>query len=66
VHRSHISPEAGTIGQLVADVPSGLSLTPPKESKKGNPTVRVGAALTDTEFYSEGARLKSLLGHRQS
>jgi hypothetical protein len=25
---------AGTIGQLVADVPSALSLTPPQESKK--------------------------------
>jgi hypothetical protein len=25
---------AGTIGQLVADVPSGLSLTPPQETKK--------------------------------
>jgi hypothetical protein len=24
----------GTIGQLVADVPSGLSLTPPQENKK--------------------------------
>jgi hypothetical protein len=25
---------AGTIGQLVTDVPSGLSLTPPRETKK--------------------------------
>jgi hypothetical protein len=25
---------AGTIGQLVADVPSGLSLTPPQDTKK--------------------------------
>jgi hypothetical protein len=25
---------AGTIGQLVADIPSGLSLTPPQETKK--------------------------------
>jgi hypothetical protein len=30
----HLSFGAGTIGQLVADVPSGLSLTPPKETKK--------------------------------
>jgi hypothetical protein len=29
----HLSSGAGTIGQLVADVPSGLSLTPPKETK---------------------------------
>jgi hypothetical protein len=27
----HLSSEAGTIGQLVADVSSGLSLTPPQE-----------------------------------
>jgi hypothetical protein len=30
----HLSSEAGTIGQLVADVPSGISLTPPQETKK--------------------------------
>jgi hypothetical protein len=30
----HLSSGAGTIGQLVADVPSGLSLTPPQETKK--------------------------------
>jgi hypothetical protein len=27
-------PGLGTIGQTMADVPSGLSLTPPKETKK--------------------------------
>jgi hypothetical protein len=31
---THLSSGAGTIGQLVADVPSGLSLTPPQENKK--------------------------------
>jgi hypothetical protein len=31
---NHLSSGAGTIGQLVADVPSGLSLTPTKETKK--------------------------------
>jgi hypothetical protein len=30
----HLSSGAVTIGQLVADVPSGLSLTPPQETKK--------------------------------
>jgi hypothetical protein len=29
----HLSSGAGTIGQTVADVPSGLSLTPPQETK---------------------------------
>jgi hypothetical protein len=31
---THLSSGAGTIGQLVADVPNGLSLTPPHEIKK--------------------------------
>jgi hypothetical protein len=30
----HLSSGAGTIGQLVADVPSGLSVTPPQETEK--------------------------------
>jgi hypothetical protein len=34
LHTHHLSSVAGTIGQLVADVPSGLSLTPPQETKK--------------------------------
>jgi hypothetical protein len=33
LHTHHLSSGAGTIGQLVADVPSGLSLTPPQETK---------------------------------
>jgi hypothetical protein len=32
----HLSSGAGTIDQLVADVPSGVSLTPPQETKKQN------------------------------
>jgi hypothetical protein len=31
---THLSSGAGTIGQLVADVPSGFSLTPPQEIKE--------------------------------
>jgi hypothetical protein len=34
VNTHHLSSGAGTIGQLVADVPSGLNLTPPQETKK--------------------------------
>jgi hypothetical protein len=30
----HLSSGAGTIGQLVTDVPSGLSLTPPQDANK--------------------------------
>jgi hypothetical protein len=33
---TQLSPEAGTTGQLLADVPSGLSLTPPQEIKKNS------------------------------
>jgi hypothetical protein len=32
-HTNHLSSEAATIGKLVADVRSGLSLTPPQETK---------------------------------
>jgi hypothetical protein len=34
LHTHHLSSGAGTIGQLVAAVPSELSLTPPQETKK--------------------------------
>jgi hypothetical protein len=30
----HLSSRAGTIGQVLADVPSALSLTPPQETKR--------------------------------
>jgi hypothetical protein len=33
-HTHHLSSGAGIIGQILADVPSGLSLTPPQETKK--------------------------------
>jgi hypothetical protein len=36
LHTHHLSSGAGTIGQLVADVPTGLSLTPPQETKKSD------------------------------
>jgi hypothetical protein len=35
LHIHHLSSGAGTIGQLAADVPSGPSLTPLQETKKG-------------------------------
>jgi hypothetical protein len=33
LHIHHLSSGAGTIGQILADVPSGLSLTPPQEKE---------------------------------
>jgi hypothetical protein len=35
-HIHRLSSRAGTIGQTVANIPSGLSLTPPQETKKNN------------------------------
>jgi hypothetical protein len=32
LHTHHLSSGAGTIGQILTDVPSGLSLTPPQET----------------------------------
>jgi hypothetical protein len=34
LHIHHLSSGAGTLGQSVADIPSGLGLTPPQEAKK--------------------------------
>jgi hypothetical protein len=34
LHIHHVSYGAGTVDQLVADVPSRLGLTPPNETKK--------------------------------
>jgi hypothetical protein len=40
LHTHHLPSGAGTIGQILADVPSGLSLTPPQETKKKRVTER--------------------------
>jgi hypothetical protein len=36
LHIHHLSSGAGTIGQLLADIPSEISLTPPQETKTKN------------------------------
>jgi hypothetical protein len=38
---THLSSGAGTLGQLVADVPSGLSLTPSKDRADKKPADHV-------------------------
>jgi hypothetical protein len=45
LHTHHLSSGAGTVGQLVADVPSGLSLTPPQETEKTKLTIFWDVAL---------------------
>jgi hypothetical protein len=56
---AHLSSGAGIIGQLVADVPSELSLTPPHENKKilrANRLIEVRVeVLKTTIFLSETA-----------
>jgi hypothetical protein len=44
----HLSSGAATIGQLLADVPSGLSLTPPQETKE-----KVKTPFRSTYTYDE-------------
>jgi hypothetical protein len=46
LHIHHLSSGAGTTGQLVADVPSGLSLTPPHEAN-----TRISEHLRDVHIY---------------
>jgi hypothetical protein len=63
----HLSSRAGTIGQLVADVPSGLSLTPPQENKKiclllFN-TSRINAKALHTRLNVECVTFGSDTGH---
>jgi hypothetical protein len=54
LHKHHLSSGTGTIGQLVADVPSGLSLTPLQETEKET---------TRHELPVDGAGLRGLGVH---
>jgi hypothetical protein len=61
LHTHHLSSDAGTVGQLMVDVPSGLSLTPPQETKKYSWTLQVfiTVALIHTPYSSLEHTLKS-------
>jgi hypothetical protein len=50
LHTHHLSFGAGTIGKLVADVPSELSLTPTRETKKNLPRNNVSNFFPDYTF----------------
>jgi hypothetical protein len=54
----HLPSGAGTIDQLVAGVPSGLSLTPPQETKK----VYIGVPSSDFERHNGYPDLRTLVG----
>jgi hypothetical protein len=47
---SHLSSGAGTISQLVADVPTGLSFTPPQETKKKTTIIVISYGLMTCKF----------------
>jgi hypothetical protein len=50
LHTHHLSSSGAKIRQLSADVPSGLSLTPPQETKKKeNYAVLIDAAFVETK-----------------
>jgi hypothetical protein len=51
LHTHHLSSGAGTTGQLLADVPSGLSLTPRQETKKK--AKKVGSEVLAAGAYEE-------------
>jgi hypothetical protein len=61
LHTHHLSTGAGTIGQLVADVPSGLSLTPPQETKRTN---YVKLKLSSTGRTSWPKRIREVTGSK--
>jgi hypothetical protein len=56
---THVSSAAGTIGQTVADVPSGLSLTPPHEELKKKIIIIIIIILV----YTGATRQRSWLRH---
>jgi hypothetical protein len=45
LHTHHLSPRTGTIGQIVTDVPSGVSLTSPQETKRNAIPLHSGGVL---------------------
>jgi hypothetical protein len=46
LHIHHLSSGAGTIGQLVVSVPSGLSLAPPQKEKRAEPLLHADFLLS--------------------
>jgi hypothetical protein len=53
----HLSSRAGTIGQLVADVPSGLSLTTPQGNLKKIKNRLLERAASDTGTWTNGSHV---------
>jgi hypothetical protein len=52
-HHHHLSSGTGTIGQTVADVPNGLSLTPTQETKKKSKSADLADNIASS-FISKG------------
>jgi hypothetical protein len=49
----HLSSEAGTMGQLLADVPSEFSLTPTQDTKKTTFEIRTNAVHSVVKYSVE-------------
>jgi hypothetical protein len=49
---NHLSSGAGTIGELMADVPSGLILTPPQKTKATSPHLHMCIAVIRNNFHN--------------
>jgi hypothetical protein len=62
LHTHHLLAGSGEIGQLVADVPSGLSLTPPQDTKRKKCEGRVFDALK-WDYLAKGVypHIKSMI-----
>jgi hypothetical protein len=52
LHTHHLSSAGGTISKTVADVPSGLSLTPPQKSKKNIHSIRVSTHVASMHTHN--------------
>jgi hypothetical protein len=57
LHTHDLPSGAGTIGQILADVPSGLSLTPPQETKKRKFLVTLYQPFVSPKHIQEGHSL---------
>jgi hypothetical protein len=77
----HLSSAAGAIGQIMAGVPSGLSLTPPKEiitqywgvlsyarqkGTRSNETEQTGSGGNGSDLFVRCSHFESQLEHRLS
>jgi hypothetical protein len=64
LHTHHLSSGAGTIGQLVAGVPSGLSLTAPQDTEKKNYPADSVFNVDETGLTTIEGKIPQVAGHK--